>query len=198
MPFWLAGGFTTAEQIADALAVGATGVQVGTPFAFCAESGFDSAIRRDVIRQSLEGRASVLTDPLASPSGFPFKVLELEGTLTDPDVFADRERQPCELGYLRTAYRDDAGRVAWRCPAEPVEVYLRKGGAEEDTVGRKCLCNALTANVGLAQTTKDGGIEPMLITSGNDVNDIAQFLAEGADDFTARDVVEHLLSPLTT
>ncbi len=192
LPFWLAGGFTTAQQVADALAVGATGVQVGTPFAFCAESGFDSGIRSDVIRQALDRRARVFTDPLASPSGFPFKVLELEGTLSDPDVFADRHRAPCELGYLRTAYRDDDGRVAWRCPAEPVEVYLRKGGAESDTVGRKCLCNALTANVGLAQTTLDGGIEPMLITSGNDVNDIAQFLADGADDFTARDVVEHL------
>ncbi len=195
LPFWLAGGFTTAEQVAGALAEGATGVQVGTPFAFCAESGFDPAVRREVIRQSVEHRARVFTDPLASPSGFPFKVLELEGTLSDPEVFADRYRAPCELGYLRTAYKDDAGRLAWRCPAEPVEIYLRKGGAVEDTVGRKCLCNALTANVGLAQTTPDGGVEPMLITSGSDVNDIAPFLTDGADDFTARDVVQLLLPP---
>lgn len=193
LPFWLAGGISTAEHVAEALRAGATGVQVGTPFAFCAESGLDADVKREVIRQSRNNRVQVFTDPLASPSGFPFKVLTLAGTLSDADVFADRHRAPCELGYLRTAYKDDDGRLAWRCAAEPIETYIRKGGSEDDTVGRKCLCNALTANVGLAQATGDGGVEPMLVTSGDDVNRVAVFLADGAEEYSARDVVEHLL-----
>ena len=32
---------------------------------------------------------------------------------------------------------------------------MAKGGKVEDTVGRKCLCNALLANIGHAQTRKD-------------------------------------------
>ncbi len=195
LPFWLAGGFTTAEQVVEALAVGASGVQVGTPFAFCAESGLDPVTRLEIIRQSRDRGVKVFTDPQASPSGFPFKVLELEGTLSDTEISDERYRAPCELGYLRSAYKDDTGRLSWRCPAEPVKVYLRKGGAEEDTIGRRCLCNALTANVGLAQVTPGGGVEPMLITSGNDVNEIAHFLTDGVDDFTALDVVERLRPP---
>ncbi len=193
LPFWLAGGYTTAKQVAEALEAGAAGVQVGTPFAFCVESGLDPDARRAVVEQSRSGSAHVFTDPLASPSGFPFKVLELGGSLSDPKVFADRQQTPCELGYLRTAYRDDRGHVAWRCPAEPVEVYLRKGGEPEDTIGRKCLCNALTANVGMAQTTDDGGHEPMLVTSGTDVNDIVRFFVDDTGEYSAQDVVNALL-----
>jgi nitronate monooxygenase len=39
LPFWLAGGYGSAEKLREALATGATGVQVGTSFAFCVESG---------------------------------------------------------------------------------------------------------------------------------------------------------------
>lgn len=193
LPFWLAGGYITAEQVAEALESGAAGVQVGTPFAFCAESGFDDEVRRAVLEQAKTGSVRVVTDPLASPSGFPFKVLDLDGTLSEPEVFDDRYRAPCELGYLRSAYRDDRGHVAWRCPAEPVEVFIRKGGDIAETEGRKCLCNALTANVGLAQVAPDGAVEPMLITSGTDVNDVARFINEATGDYAARDVVDALL-----
>jgi nitronate monooxygenase len=37
-PFWLAGGYGSAEKLQEALAIGATGVQVGTAFAFTRES----------------------------------------------------------------------------------------------------------------------------------------------------------------
>ena len=46
----------------------------------------------------------------------------------------------------RTSRRE--GNIGYRCAAEPVANYVAKGGKAEDTVGRKCLCNALLANIG--------------------------------------------------
>jgi len=193
LPFWLAGGYSDPDSVREALDHGATGVQVGTPFAYCDESGFDPDVKRQVLDLSREGSAEVFTDPLASPSGFPFKVVELEGTLSDESVYEGRNRESCELGFLRSAYRADDGHMAWRCPAEPVDVYIGKGGATSDTEGRKCLCNSLLANVGLGQVQRDGAPEPMLITSGDTVAHVAQFLPPGAGSYTAADVVRYLL-----
>src|SRR3546814_18230906 len=85
--------------------------------------------------------------PRTSPSGFPFKVATFTGTVSDDDVYEQR-RRVCDLGYLRTSYRKPDGSVGYRCPSEPVESYVAKGGAIEDTVGRKCLCNGLMATAG--------------------------------------------------
>jgi nitronate monooxygenase len=193
LPFWLAGGYSDPDRVREALELGATGVQVGTAFAYCEESGFDSDVKRRVLDLSRQAEARVFTDPLASPSGFPFKVVELEGTLSDAEVYEGRTRQRCELGYLRSAYRTDGGEVGWRCPAEPVDDYVRKGGAADDTIDRKCLCNALVATVGLGQVQHQGDREPLLVTSGDEVTRVAQFLAPGAESYKAVDVINHLL-----
>jgi nitronate monooxygenase len=193
LPFWLAGGYSEPDRVREALELGATGVQVGTAFAYCEESGFDPDVKKRVLKLSQEGKAEIFTDPLASPSGFPFKVVELEETLSDPAVYEDRDRRPCDLGFLRTAYRSDDGKLAWRCPSEPVVEFIRKGGSENETVGRKCLCNSLMANVGLGQIHLDGTPEPMLVTSGDEVAHVAQFLAPGADSYSAADVIRYLL-----
>jgi nitronate monooxygenase len=193
LPFWLAGGYATAERLDEALALGAAGIQVGTPFAYCEESGLDPEVRRQVVAASRDGKISVRTDAEASPSGFPFKVVELEGTLAEAEVYDERVRPPCQLGYLRTAYRTDDGRLVWRCPAEPVDTYLAHGGAVEETEGRMCLCNALLANISLPQVQSNGEPEPMLITSGNDI-DIARFLPADAETYTAADVIQALLA----
>jgi nitronate monooxygenase len=192
LPFWLAGGYADPDRVREARESGAAGVQVGTAFAYCEESGFDAVMKRRVLELSRQAQARVFTDPLASPSGFPFKVVELEGTLSEPDVYRNRKRI-CDLGYLRTAYRKDDGEVGWRCPAEPVDDYIRKGGTAEDTVGRKCLCNALMANVGLGQIQRQGDHEGTLITSGDDVAEVARFLPSGADSYRAVDVIRQLL-----
>ena len=63
----------------------------------------------------------------------------------------------------------------------------------EDTVGRKCLCNALMANVGHAQVRKDKSVEPPLITVGDDLNSVLLYLAPGRDSYSAADVVEAML-----
>ncbi len=155
LPFWLAGGFGSREKLAEARAQGAAGVQVGTPFALCAESGLEPSLRRRLVAKALAGEAKVFTDPQASPTGFPFKVAELEGTLSDEAVYRQRKRI-CDLGFLREVYRKPDGTVGYRCAAEPEKAYLAKGGRPEDMVGRKCLCNALVANVGMPQLLHDG------------------------------------------
>ncbi|MDH3729993.1 MAG: nitronate monooxygenase [Acidimicrobiia bacterium] len=192
LPFWLAGGYAEPERIREALELGANGVQVGTPFAYCEESGFAPEVKARVIELSSQGKAGVFTDPLASPSGYPFKVVQLAGTLSDYDVYETRTRV-CDLGYLRTAYQGDDGKVGWRCPAEPTEDYVAKGGVVEDTSGRKCLCNSLMANVGLGQIQRQGDRELTLVTSGDDVANVARFVPAGADSYRAADVIRYLL-----
>ena len=192
LPFWLAGSRAEPEAINEALALGAAGVQVGTAFAFCDESGFEADLKRQVLEMSRTGDARVFTDPIASPTGFPFKVVQMEGTLSEQARYEERERV-CDLGYLRSAYGREDGSIGWRCPAEPVEDYVAKGGDIEDTVGRKCLCNALMANIGLGQTQRSGVREGVLLTSGDDVANVARFLPEGADSYTAQDVIDYLL-----
>ncbi|MGA7106222.1 MAG: hypothetical protein WBY75_00660, partial [Terracidiphilus sp.] len=60
----------------------------------------------------------------------------------------------------------------------------------------KCLCNALLANIGHAQTRKDAAAEPALVTVGDDLNTIVQFLEPGRESYSAVDVVKSLLSKL--
>jgi nitronate monooxygenase len=193
VPFWLAGGYGNAAKLREALDQGAAGVQVGTVFAFSRESGMRADLKTRLIQQAIAGIGEVFTDPLASPTGFPFKVAQLEGTTSAPNIYEARNRT-CDLGYLREPYAVGEGEIGYRCSAEPVDNYLAKGGKIEDTMGRKCLCNTLMANIGLAQTRRDGSVEPALITVGDDLNTIARFLAPGRESYSAADVVERLLA----
>jgi NAD(P)H-dependent flavin oxidoreductase YrpB (nitropropane dioxygenase family) len=194
LPFWLAGSYARPDKLAEAIRQGAAGIQVGTAFAFCDESGIESGLRRQVCQLARTGHASVFTDPLASPTGFPFKVLQLSDTLSEAGLYAARERL-CDLGYLRKSYRKPDGTLGYRCAAEPVADYVRKGGAAEDTDGRKCLCNGLMANTGFGQIRSSGASELPLLTAGNDVAELARFLKPGADSYTAAEVVAYLLNP---
>jgi nitronate monooxygenase len=192
LPFWLAGGYGSAEKLCEALTAGATGVQVGTAFAFCAESGLRDDYKQALLSQAILGQAKVFTDPLASPTGYPFKAAQLEGTVSDPEVYLARPRI-CDLGYLREAYRTTAGRIDYRCAGEPVTVYLSKGGKVEDTIGRKCLCNALVANIGHPQVRCGKYVERGLVTSGDDLLEIPSFLAPNRTVYNAADVIAKLL-----
>ncbi len=193
VPFWLAGGYGSPEKLREALEAGAAGIQVGTAFAFSEESGMRADLKHKLIGQAIAGTGQVFTDPVASPTGFPFKVAQLEGTSSAFNIYQERKRV-CDLGYLREPYAPEDGKIAYRCSAEPVENYVMKGGKAEDTVGRKCLCNALMANIGHEQVRKDGSVEPPLITVGDDLNTIAQYLEPGQESYSATHVVETLLS----
>ena len=197
LPFWLAGSRADPAGLAAAQQSGAVGIQVGTAFAFCEESGIEPALKHEVCRLARDAGARVYTDPLASPTGFPFKVLQMDGTLSGQAEYAARERL-CDLGYLRQAYARPDGTVGYRCPAEPVEDFVRKGGAAGASTGRKCLCNGLLATVGLGQVRAESGAELPIITAGNEVAQLGRFLREGADGYSAGDVVRRVLGVPTS
>ena len=191
LPFWLAGGSGSPGRLKDALRKGAAGVQVGTAFAMSRESGLRSDFKHALFDQLKAGTTAVFTDPKASPTGFPFKVARLPGTLSDPATCPRRARV-CDLGYLREAYRTTDGTTGFRCAAEPVNVYESKGGNASETQGRICICNALVATAGLPQVRAGKHVEPGIVTMGDDIGGAARFLGSGATDYGAADVITAL------
>jgi nitronate monooxygenase len=195
IPFWLAGSYGTPEKLVEALELGATGVQVGTVFAFCEESGLRKDYKSALLKKIKRGDASVFTDPLSSPTGFPFKTALLEGTTSDPEVYRNRKRI-CDIGILREAYRTESGKIAYRCASEPENIFIAKGGTFEETVGRKCLCNCLMADIGLQQVQKNGYVEPGMVTTGDELGVIIRFLPGTQETYSATTVVKTLMSHL--
>ena len=141
LPFWLAGSFGSPAKLQEALKLGASGIQVGTAFAFCEESGLDSKLKTDVIKKwcmnDQVGPERLFTDALASPTGFPFKVVPLKGTQSDPVLYEARPRI-CDLGYLRSLALNEKGKLVYRCAAGPIDDYVKKGGQAQETSQRKC------------------------------------------------------------
>lgn len=178
--FWIAGNY--ADRLGDALSEGAVGIQVGTPFAFCRESGFEDELKQAILHQIMNG-TKVFTNARFSPTGFPFKILDVPGTLSDPNVYEERQRV-CNLRYLVELYEsEEEGRIKTRCPAEPVTAYLKKGGDLEDTIGRGCLCNSLMSAVGVGFPG-----EPAIVTSGSGL-EVVRALGFG---YSAEDVVNFI------
>ena len=190
-PFWLAGSAGSPLGLRQARAQGAAGIQVGTLFAYAEESGLDQGHKGSVLAGAARGAVDVFTDSRASPTGYPFKVVQWPddpaASLTEPRT------RVCDLGGLRVPYVRPDGRLGYRCPAEPVDAYVEKGGLVEETAGRRCLCNALMANIGHAQVRPGGRVEPPLLTSGDDLATIGSFLM-GRTTYTAADVIDYLLS----
>lgn len=192
LPFWLAGSFGRPGKLTEALGKGAAGIQVGTAFAFCEESGIEAGYKREIIEASRRGTLSVHTDPLASPTGFPFKIARIRGSSSHEQAWAER-RRVCDLGYLRHPYRKEDGSLGYRCPGEPIAAFEKKGGSPSEAEGRVCLCNGLLSTVGLGQTRDEKTDEPPLLTAGDDVVDIARFVPPGHECYSAADVIRTLL-----
>jgi NAD(P)H-dependent flavin oxidoreductase YrpB (nitropropane dioxygenase family) len=190
-PFWMAGGLGSRGGLKTAQEHGATGIQVGTLFAYCKESGLSSSVKTALLNRLRTGPVTVKTDPLASPTGFPFKVVDVPSSLSDESVYVARTRI-CDLGYLREAFRDPQGQVQFRCAAEPVANYIKKGGQLEDTLGRKCLCNGLMAAAGFPQTQRTGEELP-IVTSGDALEEIRPLLSPGEAVYCAQDVIDYLI-----
>ncbi len=189
-PYWIAGGVTSREQVRDAIDHGAAGVQVGTLFAYCRESGMSAALRERILAALTHGPLEVRTSTTASSTGYPFKVVVTPDTVADEGVYRARRRH-CDLGYLREAYELPDGTIGYRCAAEPVASFLRKGGERARTVGTTCLCNGLMATAGLGQFRSGGRQEPPIVTSGDALDQVVTLLA-GRSSYGALDVIEHL------
>jgi nitronate monooxygenase len=193
LPFWFAGSYATPEKLKSILDAGGNGIQVGTLFAFSNESGLAADLKKTVVERIHSGQTEgwVFTDPVSSPTGFPFKAVRLAGSMSEQPVYEQRKRI-CDLGYLRHAYQTADGKVGLRCPAEPVEDYIKKGGDVVETKGRKCLCNALMADIGMGQVQSWGDRELPLLTAGDDLNQLKRIL-KGRAEYSAGDVLSYLL-----
>ncbi|MDJ0923968.1 MAG: nitronate monooxygenase [Acidimicrobiia bacterium] len=195
LPFWLAGSYGTPEGLKGALTEGAAGVQVGTAFAFSRESGLAPALKRQILAQATDGGVEVRSDWRASPTGFPFRIVQVPGTLSDENIYEDRTRV-CDLGMLRMPYVTDGSSIGYRCPAEPLRAYGDiKGGRIANTEGRLCLCNGLLATAGLAQyRVKSAYEEPAVVTAGSDFQGVRDLMTrlQPVEFYTAADVIAYM------
>ncbi len=202
LPFWLAGGYGNRERLAQALAFGATGVQVGSLFALSEESGIKASYRSailDKLKTEKDDAKLVLTT-LFSPTGFPFKVAQLEGTLADQAVYANRMRV-CDIGLLQQRglskpAEDGSRRIFQRCAAAPLDDFAGKRGLPLNTTDRRCLCNGLLATVGLGQTGWQNGQpmeEPAIVTLGNHLDGIRRLSRNGQTPYWVHDVIVDIL-----
>lgn len=187
-PFWIAGGWASPEGLREAQALGAVGIQAGTIFAGCIPSGFSHDLKERFLARASRDELIVRTSARVSPTGFPFQVAQISGTLSDADVYQARPRI-CDLGYLRELACDPEGELVFRCPAESVARYTKNGGKEEDTVGRMCLCNALLSARGLGQRRGEY-LEPPLVTLGKE---IPLFMKERGAPYSVAEVIGYLL-----
>jgi NAD(P)H-dependent flavin oxidoreductase YrpB (nitropropane dioxygenase family) len=182
LPFWLAGSYGSPEGLRAARSAGARGIQAGTVFALSHESGLASELKQQVLRKVADRTLAVITDGSVSPTGFPFKVHQLEGTLSDPTVRDARQRR-CDLGYLRQPVEQN-GDLVYICAAEPEPTLESKGGRQQQAAGRVCLCNALFAAAGLAQRRHDGYVEAPIFTGGDDLDAVRRLSPDG-DGYSA-------------
>ncbi|MGO8671444.1 MAG: nitronate monooxygenase [Capsulimonadaceae bacterium] len=186
IPVYVAGSGSTHEEMEAWINEGAYGLQVGSRFALCTDSGMSPDLREQVVDYNRELMTDVRTANRLSSTGYPFKYVPLAGTLSDRDVYEKRKRI-CDHGYLQhslfTPQEDGTVKETYICPAMPEAQFAKLGGKVEDTPGIMCLCNALLATAGLA---KPG--EPPLVTLGESGKNITEIL-------TARQVMEDILSP---
>jgi nitronate monooxygenase len=127
LPFWLAGGYGRMGKLGEAQSLGARGIQVGTAFALCQESGFEPELKKGILASVKKGELQIHTDAFASPTGFPFKVARLAGSVGDSQVYEARERV-CDLGILRETYQKPDGFPLSR----GANRYLRREGRRSE------------------------------------------------------------------
>lgn len=201
-PFWLAGGYGSRDGLATAQAAGACGVQAGSVFALSQDSGMQPDYRTAILKEIKAGTsdADLVRTTIFSPTGFSFKVVQIDDTLADDDVYAAR-RRVCDIGLLQqiglgSAGEDGTRSLFQRCPAGPVDAYVSRRGLERNTAERRCLCNGLLACVGLGQVKEQAGElveEPAIVTLGDQLDGVRRLSRGGQTQYWARDVVHDIL-----
>ncbi len=185
IPFWLAGSYGSPEGYKKARAAGANGVQVGTAFALCEDSGMLPRLRDEVRRQ---GWLEILkiTREETSPTGYPINIAQIEGTMSDILTYYTRDRKCSTCALRRNVLLNE--KIVYVCAAEPEAAYINKGGKIEDTVLVLCLCNALLATAGLANHG-----ELPVVTLGKDVSCLKHLMRNEYGSYNAIDVVDYII-----
>ena len=192
LPFWLAGGHAGAGALTAARGAGRPASR-SAPRLRCAESRVSTpACAAGLSTRHWRGSWSCGTSRSPHPPVSRSRRSSCPARCPTDDVYTARARL-CDLGYLRVPYRRPEGAVGYRCPPSPLTTYVRKGGAVEETAERRCLCNGLTATIGLGQRFDDGTAEPPLLTLGQDLGFLPDLVARAGLDFAAADVIAHLL-----
>jgi hypothetical protein len=94
---------------------------------------------------------------------------------------------------LRQPFCKGDSEIDYRCPGEPVSHYLLKGGSQDETIGKQCLCNGLLATIGLGQVREDG-CELPIITAGEDFSFIPSLIKNSTLTYGAADVIAFLMN----
>jgi len=191
IPFWLGGSYGMSDSLRASKADGATGIQVGTLFAFCRESGILPELKKRFLEAVEAGKALVFTNPDASPTGYPFKIGLLRNSMSEISEFLSRKRV-CNIGLLREPYQGADGAIGYRCPAEPEAAFAAKGGDAARSPNARCLCNALLANIGLGMAYAGGGLEKPLLTVGKRLDSLKRLIQRFGTDYSAIDVLRFL------
>jgi len=202
IPFWLAGGYGSRPKMQEALAAGANGIQVGTVFALTEESGMKAEYRSAILAALKNGtnNTDMVRTTIFSPTGFSFKVVQLQDTLSSDDVYTSRKRI-CDIGMLQQrgfSKPDKNGdRVLFqRCPSGPIEPFVKNRGLQRNTDERRCICNGLLACVGLGQVKEIQGKlveEPAIVTLGQHLDGVCRLSRHGQTPYHVQDVVADLL-----
>lgn len=190
LPYWLAWSYASPEGLEKALTLWARGIQTGSIFALSVESGLRPDLRNKVLEMANKESLVVTTDFRASPTGFPFKVVEMDGTMSEKIMYETRKRV-CDECALRSPYKKDDDTIGYRCASEPTEDYVRKWGKIEDTIWRKCLCNGLMS----AAWVKND--EPPIITLWDDTSFVKKLLHNSEQSYSAQDAINYLFSRLS-
>lgn len=191
LPFWIAGGWASPKKLQEALALGAVGIQVGSIFALCEESGMDPKWKNRTRRLAFNGNLKVEADMRASPTGYPFEVAEVPESVSDENVYKKRVRN-CLHRVLAATVRGPGGRIFYRCASGPVEQFIRMGGIIPDTEDRKCICEGLLITAGLGFDFDDCN-EPPIITTGKRVEFVKDLMSHENDSYTAKQAIRYLL-----
>ena len=188
-PVYVAGSFPSGGSRQDFLewtSRGAYGIQVGSRFALCEESGLRDDLKDALIATNATGETRVTTAKCTSPTGYPFKVVAMPGTLTEPEVYAARQRV-CDKRYLVQSHfeeqPDGTARETYICPAMPETQFVALGGDAAETPERVCLCNALLSTAGFFDDR-----EAPIVTLGFSGSQVTERV-------DARRVIEEILTP---
>lgn len=189
IPVYAAGNFDgggTREEFESWIAKGAYGLQIGSRFALCEESGMRDDLRQQILQKNQQKALEIKTDMVASPTGYPIKIAQLPGTISDEAIHQARKRV-CNKKYLvRSHFQeqpDGSRKETYICAAMSPEEYSRLGGDPAETEGKVCLCNGLLSTAGYYQD-----VENAVVTLGIHGREITQSLR-------ARDIVEEILTP---